>query len=207
MCSQIYAQAIPTHDQRASTVAEVLVKEWFCRFGVPGCIHSDQGRNFESNLVEQLCQMYGIEKSRTTPYHPAGNGQCERFNRTLHNLLCTLPTSRKRDWAYYMPQVIFAYNTTVHQFTGESPFALMFGQDPQLPVDFLLGRIQEPVAGSTHDWVVEHQTRLRHTFEHANKRLGAAANWRKIRHDQHVRDAPLHEGQLVYLKEVGFRGQ
>ncbi|CAI5643241.1 unnamed protein product [Oreochromis niloticus] len=54
--------------------------------------------------------------------------------------------------------------------------------------------IQEPVAGSTHDWVVEHQTRLRHAFEHANKRLGAAANWRKMRHDQHVRDAPLQEG-------------
>ncbi|CAI5686070.1 unnamed protein product [Oreochromis niloticus] len=68
-------------------------------------------------------------------------------------------------------------------------------------------RIQEPVAGSTHDWVVEHQTRLRHAFEHANKRLGAAANWRKMRHDQHVRDAPLQEGQLVYLKEVGFSGR
>ena len=78
-----YTQAVSTTDQRASTVAKVLVNEWFCRFGVPSRIHSDQGRNFESVLVQQLCSLYGIEKSHTTPYHPAGNGQCERFNRTL----------------------------------------------------------------------------------------------------------------------------
>lgn len=60
----------------------------------------------------------------------------------------------------------------MHQSTGKSPFPLMFGQDPQLPVDFLLGRIQEPVAGSTHDWNLEHQTRLRHAFEHARRSFG-----------------------------------
>lgn len=63
------------------------------------------------------------------------------------------------------------------------------------------------MAGRTHHWIAEHQTRLRHAFEHANKCLEAAANWRKRHHDQHVRDAPLQEGQLVSLKEVGLRGR
>lgn len=72
-----YTLAVPTRDQHASTVAQVLVTEWFSKFGVPARIHSDQGRNFESTLIRQLCSLYGIEKSRTTPYHPAGNGQCE----------------------------------------------------------------------------------------------------------------------------------
>lgn len=123
-----YTLAVPTRDQRAETVAQVLVVEWFYKFGVPSRIHSYQGRNFESSLVQQLCALYKVEKSRTTPYHPAGNGQCKRFNRTLHNLLLTLPVSRKMDWASCLPQVLFCYNTTPHQATGESPYFLCLGK-------------------------------------------------------------------------------
>ncbi|KAL1263543.1 hypothetical protein QQF64_006282 [Cirrhinus molitorella] len=200
-----YTLAVPTQDQRAETVAQVLVVEWFCKFGVPGRIHSDQGRNFESLLIQQLCSLYKVEKSRTTPYHPAGNGQCERFNRTLHNLLRTLPPSRKRDWALCLPQVLFSYNTTPHQSTGESPHYLMFGQEPRLPVDFLLGRVEDTAAGNIHEWVIEHQTRLQVAFEGAREHLRVAAERRKVQHDAHVRDAPLGEGQLVHLREFGAR--
>ncbi len=202
-----YTLAVPTRDQRAETVAQVLVVEWFCRFGVPGRIHSDQGRNFESVLIQQLCCLYGVEKSRTTPYHPAGNGQCERFNRTLHDLLRTLPLSKKGDWPLCLPQVLFAYNTTPHQATGESPYFLMFGQEPRLPVDFLLGRVQEPLAGSVHRWILEQQDRLQVAFVGARERLGAAADRRKARHDLQVREAPLKEGQLVYLRDYSVRGR
>lgn len=100
--------AIPTRDQRASTMARVLVTKCFSKFGAPACIHSDQGRNFESALTQQLCSLYNIERSRTTPYHPAGSGQCESFNRTLEDLLRTLPTSRKREWHSCLPQVLHA---------------------------------------------------------------------------------------------------
>lgn len=79
-----YTLTVPTCDQRTSTVAHVLVSEWFSKFGVPARIHSDQGHSFESNVFQQLCGFYGVTKSQTTPYHPAGNGQCERFNRTVH---------------------------------------------------------------------------------------------------------------------------
>lgn len=202
-----YAIAVPTRDQRAATVAQVLVTEWFYRFGIPSRIHSDQGRCFESTLLYQLCGIYGIEKSRTTPYHPAGNGQCERFNRTLHNLLRTLPESRKRDWAACLPQVVFCYNTTPHQSTGESPHLLMFGQEPQLPVDFLLGRVREPVAGRVVDWIQEHQARLQTAFDGARDRLATAAAYRKQRHDKQVRDPPLAEGQSVYVRDLGVRGR
>ncbi|XP_048842280.1 uncharacterized protein LOC125715081 [Brienomyrus brachyistius] len=202
-----YTLAIPTRDQRASTVAQVLVSEWFYKFGVPARIHSDQGRNFESLLIRQLCDLYGIERSHTTPYHPAGNGQCERFNRTLHNLLRALPVSRKRDWHSCLPQLVYCYNTTPHQATGESPFFLMFGQEPRLPVDFLLGRVQDPGRGCVHEWVKEHQARLQVAVDGARERLRVAAARRKRNYDQHVRDVPLAEGQCVLLRETSAKGR
>uniref|UniRef100_A0A674NXW1 Gypsy retrotransposon integrase-like protein 1 n=1 Tax=Takifugu rubripes TaxID=31033 RepID=A0A674NXW1_TAKRU len=202
-----FTVAVPTRDQRAVTVAQVLVTEWFYKYGVPSRLHSDQGRSFESGLISQLCALYGVAKSRTTPYHPAGNGQCERFNRTLHNLLRTLPISRKRDWASCLPQLLFGYNTTPHQSTGESPFYLMFGQEPLLPIDFLLGRVPDPIPGEVQDWVVEHRARLRVAFEGAREKLVMAASKRKERHDLFVRDAPLPVGQLVYLRDHGVRGR
>lgn len=202
-----YTVALPTRDQRASTVAQVLTQEWFFKFGVPSRIHSDQGRCFEGAILHQLCDLYHVEKSRTTAYHPAGNGQCERFNRTLHNLLRTLPWSRKQEWAACLPQVLFSYNTTPHQSTGESPFYLMFGREPQLPIDFALARVQDPLAGTVQNWVTEHCSRLRVAFAGARERLLANAGRRKERHDRHVREAPLQVGQLVYLRDQGARGR
>ncbi len=202
-----YTLAIPTRDQRASTVAHMLVTEWFSKFGVPARIHSDQGRNFESALIQQLCSLYNIEKSRTAPYHPAGNGQCECFNRTLHDLLRTLPTSRKHEWHSCLPQVLHAHNTTPHPSTGESPFFLMFGREARLPVDFLLGRVQEPVGGTVNNWVRDHQTRLHMAFEGVRNRLKEGAQRRKENHDQSVRSEPLAVGQSVLLKEFGWKGR
>ncbi|XP_073727715.1 uncharacterized protein [Misgurnus anguillicaudatus] len=83
----------------------------------------------------------------------------------------------------------------------------MFGQEPRLPVDFLLGRVTDPVAGVVHRWVEEHQAQLQVAFEGARGRLQAAASRRKTAYDQRVRELPLSEGQLVYLREHGIRGR
>ena len=76
-------EAYPIPDQQAETVARKLVNEFISRFGVPLEIHSDQGRNFESELFQHVCSELGITKTRTTPYRPSSNGLVERFNRIL----------------------------------------------------------------------------------------------------------------------------
>lgn len=194
-----YSQAIPTRNQKASTVAQVLVQQWFHRFGPPSRIHSDQGRNFESSLIQQLCKIYGIHKSRTTPYRPQGNGQCERFNRTLHDLLRTLPPAEKRHWPRHLSQLTYAYNTTPHQTTGMAPYYLMFGCEPRLPVDFLLGSDMGE-AEAVEDWVQDHQASLKGVYEHVRQRMEEQAVKRNQRHNERANDQGLEEGQLVYLR-------
>ena len=82
-----FSQAIPTKDQKGKTVAAALLNNWFVQFGVPRRIHSDQGRNFDGTVIRELCRMYNIKKTKTTPYIPQGSAQCERYNGTMHNLL------------------------------------------------------------------------------------------------------------------------
>lgn len=162
-----FTQACSTPDQRASTVAKILTEKWFYVNGVPKRIHSDQGRSFEGELLRRLCDLYGVTKSRTTPYHPESNGQCERFNRTLHDLLRTLPPEQKRKWPQLLQQLLFAYNTAVHQSTQHSPYELMFGQKPKLPVDHLLGSSDEVEERTPSDWVAQHHEYLTSVYTSA----------------------------------------
>ena len=125
-----FAVAVPCRNQSAKTTATVLFKEFIEHFGFLVRLHSDQGRNFEGNIIKELCKLANIRKSRTTPYHPQGNGVCERFNRTLLNMLGTLSDQQKKDWKSYLGSVTHAYNCTEHDVTGFSPFFLMYGRQP-----------------------------------------------------------------------------
>ncbi|PVD33987.1 hypothetical protein C0Q70_05249 [Pomacea canaliculata] len=133
------AQAIPTRNMTAKTTADALVNNFIVHYGVPKRLHSDQGANFESRIIRELCQIIGCSKSRTTPYHPMGNGMCERFNRTLLDMLGTLEPRQKENWKSHVASLVHAYNCTRHESTGFSPYSLMFGRDPHLPVDLLFG--------------------------------------------------------------------
>ena len=100
-----YAQAFPTRNE---TIARVLFHNYIVNYGFPARIHCDQGANFKSNLIKELCKITEVEKSRTTPYHPMGNGQVERFNQTLLQMLGTLQEKQKSDWKAHVPTLVYA---------------------------------------------------------------------------------------------------
>ena len=203
-----FTQAVPTRNQLARTVAKVLVKDWFVRYGVPQRIHSDQGRHFESDLVKELCSVYGISKSRTTPYHPQGNGQCERFNRTLHDRLRTLTPVQKRKWPEYLAELVFAYNCTEHSSTGYTSYTLFFGRSPRLPIDlFLGGKTDKEGEVVLDEWVSDHYKRLQETFEKASKNLQYASDTRRARNDRKSIDTSIPIGHKVYSKDHTVRGR
>ena len=78
-----YVEVIPVADQPAETCANAVIEHFIARWGSPLQIHSDQGAAFESNLFNELCSILQVTKSRTSARNPRGNGQVERFNRTL----------------------------------------------------------------------------------------------------------------------------
>ena len=77
-----WAEAIPIPDGTAPTVARALLDKVFLPLGIPECVHSDQGAQFESKLLKEVCSLLEIRKTHTSPYHPQGNGVVERNNRT-----------------------------------------------------------------------------------------------------------------------------
>ena len=117
-----FTRAIPTRNQLAITVAKILMNEWIYCYGTPERIHTDQGRNFQAEVVREICKLFNINQSRTSPYHPEGNGQCERMNRSIINLLRVLCTEEKSKWPIHLPKMIHAYNIMPHATTGFSPF-------------------------------------------------------------------------------------
>ena len=108
-----WMEALPVSNQEASTVAEKLVDEVFLRFSPPEQLHSDQGRQFESNLVTEVCKLLQINKTRTTPYHPQCDGLVERFNRTLLNMLATCTEDHPGDWEQHIRKVCMVYNASI----------------------------------------------------------------------------------------------
>jgi transposase InsO family protein len=134
-----WTEAYAIQNMEAATVARMFVNEFVARFGAPDSLHTDQGRNFDSTLLKEVCRLLGVENIRTTPYHPQSDGLVERFNRTLLNMLSIIATEKENDWDLQLPTAMFAYRTSVHETTTATSFSLMFGHEARLPVDVMYG--------------------------------------------------------------------
>ena len=204
-----YLSLEPSKGNIAQATARILWDNFICHYGFPEKFISDQGRNFESDLIKELCKIAGVQKLHTTPYHPQGNGQCERFNSTLCNILGTLSEEEKSDWKSYLGCMTHAYNCTKHASTTYSPYYLMFGRHPRLPIDveFGLPKSNSGDNSSKSRYVQKLRRRLNYAFQKANKVANQQANKYKTSYDKSIRGPQLQEKDIVLVKIVAHKGR
>ncbi|KAL3974076.1 SWI/SNF-related matrix-associated actin-dependent regulator of chromatin subfamily A-like protein 1 [Sarotherodon galilaeus] len=200
-----YAVSIPTKDQKATTVAKNLWENFLVHYGFPERLHSDQGRDFESRTIKELCSLLGIRKVRTSPYHPRGN-PVERYNRTLLSMLGTLKDTEKHHWRDFVKPLTHAYNCTKNDVTGYSPYELMFGRQPRLPIDIAFGLPQPNKPQLTHSqYVKQLKSYLEQSYEIAIKNSQKVADKNKKRFDKIIRESTLDVGDQVLVRNLRLR--
>lgn len=129
-----WPEAYPIIDITADTVAECFYTNWICRFGTPKIITTDQGSQFESAILNALCKLLGVQRKRTTAYHPASNGMIERWHRSLKaSLMCI---GSKKDWLDLLPTVLLGLRSCVKEKWNVSPAELLYGKPLRLPGEF-----------------------------------------------------------------------
>jgi len=186
--------AVARRNHTASTCAEVILKHFICQFGTPSSILTDQGPEFESHLFKELCALLRIEKLRTSSYHPQTDGLVERQNRTLISMISKFVNDKLSDWDDLLPYLLMAYNTTVHNSTGCTPFSMIYGREACLPVDLLYPIKQERGSRGTTLCGPEYVENLRNSIssshEYAREKLERSSAHQKRNYD--VRVKPRH---------------
>ncbi|KAL3969298.1 transcription factor SOX7/8/10/18 (SOX group E/F) [Sarotherodon galilaeus] len=201
-----FAQAYATKNKAAKTVADKLFNDFALKFGFPTRLHHDMGKEFENKLMARLKELSGIQGSHTTPYHPQGNGQVERFNRTLLSMLRTLEDKEKDDWKESLAKVVHAYNCTKNEATGYAPYYLIFGRSPRLPIDLLFDLKRDEAHLDYDDYVSCWKKRMQEAYTVASQTATREAARGKAYYDKKVKGRDLQPGDRVLLRNLTPRG-
>lgn len=138
------------------------------------------------------------------PYHPEGNAQAERFNRTLFGLIKSFDEKDHQKWPDMLPHLTFVYNATPHCTTGVAPYTLMFGWEPLIPLDQILGRTDS-------DWgqnfVQEQSQLLNRAGDLVRENVRKRACLNEASYNAKVNARPIAVGSQVLLRKCAFKGR
>ena len=203
-----YVVAYVVKDQTARTATKTLRNGYFGLFGAPAYLISDQGKAFTGHLISNLCELYGVQKLRTSPYHAQTNGQVERMNQTIIRMIGKLEQDKKARWSEHLPEMLAAYNSTRLAVTGYSPYFLFFGRKPRMPVDCLFPTLHDsPHQAKMEVSVVAMQKRLKEAFAVARYLTSQEAARQRHYYDRKVGAVALQPGDIVMVCADGFVGK
>lgn len=195
-----FVEAFAVPNIKATTIARLFVENIICRHGAPEILMSDRGTNFLSEVVQETCKLLGVKTMHSTSYHPQTQGLVERWNKTVATMLRMYTSEHQRDWDRFLPFAVFAYNTSAHSATKESPFFLMHGRDPILPI---ISDLNPPHNYKYLDYDDFRHTlalRLKMAYELAAQNIGIAQERMKEYYDRKVNQFPILIGDRVFLE-------
>ena len=157
------------------------------------------GTSFENLLFQEICDQAKVKKLQTTAYHPQTNGQCERFNKTLIRMIGTLSVSHKQNWQEWIPILVHAYNCSTSSVTGFSPYFLIYGRQPKLPIDIEYGVTLDESYNDCKSYADKLQHRLKWAYEAPQKSIDKESARFKRYYYKKYKCASLQEGDLVLI--------
>ena len=197
-----YPEAVALKDIQAETVAEALVN-MFTRVGVPKEILSDQGSQFLSAVMKEMCRLLSLKQLVTTPYHPMCNGLVEKFNGTLKTMLRHMCAEKPKDWDRYVGPLLFAYREVRQESLGYSPFELLYGRTVRGPMsilrELLTSERVEPEVKTTYEYVVDLKERLNDTCELAQRELQKSQQKQRKYYNQKTKVRTFQTGDSVLV--------
>jgi hypothetical protein len=195
-----FTKAFAMPNQTAETVANNLLSGWIREYGPPMELHTDQGANFESALIRNICELYRINKTRTSAYHPQADGQVERFNRSLMTMIYG-SMEKDEEWDETLEDVISTYNGTVHEVTTFTPNLMWFGRERR----FTLGMfVPDPDVDKKYqpaEYVKLLKKRLENAYDLARVMLNKRALQNKENYDRKKRKFEYVAGQKILLQD------
>ncbi len=140
-----YVELMAMKDQTATTVASAFRDGWVYKHGVPRVLVTDQAHNVDGEVMNELCRGLNIEKRRTSPYHPEGDGSAERAIQSVKQIMRCLLAERQlstTDWPHVLTEVSFVMNAMHNASTKVSPHQLYHGTDLQSFANSTLDRLE-----------------------------------------------------------------
>ena len=203
-----YVVAYVVKDETAHTAAETLRIGYFGLFGTPAYLVIDQGKAFTGHIITHLCELYRVQKLRTLPYHAQTNGQVERMNQTIIRMIGKLEEDRKACWLEHLPELLMAYNATRSAVTGYSPYYLLFGRRPRIPVDYLFPTLRDsPHQTKMEVSAVAMQKRLKEAFAVVRRLTSEEVARQCHYYDRKAGAVALQPGDVVMVRIDGFVGK